>query len=95
MSEKLSSEIVHEVFSKIRKGLVRSTVLKQLSVLTESIEQLTEGRDIKKKEIQEYKMTDKGAILIKQVEILDEAMGHIKEAISVLSGYKKLTTSQE
>jgi hypothetical protein len=89
------SDILRILSAKIRKGQIRATVLGQIKDLEEGIKNLTAGKEIKKDEIKEYRKDDprKTSILKKQVEILEEGIHHMKEAVSALKPYKKYTTS--
>ena len=87
-------ELYAAVVHKVRKGLVRSTVLGQIHEIKRSINLLSKGRDIKEKEIGEHEDKPKKAkTLRRQVEIIGEGIGHLKEAIKALNRYKNLTTS--
>jgi hypothetical protein len=88
-------ELYAAIVHKVRKGLVRNTVLAQIKEIKRSISLLLQGQDIKTKEIKEYKGNpEKVKILKRQVEIIDESMGHLKQAVQALSRYRKLTTSE-
>jgi cytidylate kinase len=88
-------EIYAAVVHKVRKGLVRATVLGQITEIHKSINLLMQGRDIKTKEVKEYAGdTEKVRALKRQAEILDDGINHLKQAIKSLNHYKKLTTSK-
>jgi len=87
-------EIYAAVVHKVRKGLVRSTVLNQIKDIRQCINLLAQAGNIKSKEIKEYKEDVlKEKTLKRQVEIIEEGVGHLKQAIQALNRYKKLTTS--
>jgi hypothetical protein len=53
-----------------------------------------QGRNVKAKEIREYKGNlEKIRILKRQVEIINEGTGYLKQAVQALNHYKKLTTT--
>lgn len=87
------SEILRMISAKVEKGDVRNTVLRQVNALEKVHKLLGQGRNIKEKEISEYKDSKKGEILKKQVSIISSGMEHIKKAIEGLKDYKDLTTS--
>ncbi len=89
------SEILRSLSAKINKGEIRNTVLNQIKSLEKGIEDLTDGMEIKKDEIKEYKDSKPGkaSTLKKQVETIEEGIHHMKEAVKVLIRYKKYTTS--
>jgi hypothetical protein len=81
------SNILRGIHAKVRLGQVRATVLKQIKNLEEGIEDLSEGKAIKEKELKMYQKEElKKASLKKQIV-------HMKRATSVLKHYKKYTTS--
>jgi hypothetical protein len=89
------SNLLRSVSAKIRKGQIRATVLNQIKSLEKGIDDLTAGKSTKEDEIKEYRRDDpkKTSILKKQVEIIEEGLGHMKQAVSALKPYKKYTTS--
>lgn len=87
-------ELYAAIVHKVRKGLVRNTVLAQIKEIKRSISLLLQGRSVKAKEIREYKGNlEKIRILKRQVEIIDEGIEHLKQAVQALNHYKKLTTT--
>lgn len=80
--------------AKVKKGGVRNMVLREIKALEEAIEKLTQGEKIKHQEISEYKEDkQKTHVLKKQVEILENGVGHIKEAVKELRKYKDHKTN--
>jgi hypothetical protein len=88
-------EIYASVVKKVHKGMVRNTVFNQISSIRTSINLLTQSKNIKSREITEYKSKDpaKSKALQKQVEILENGIAHLKEALQILQQYKKHTTN--
>jgi hypothetical protein len=89
------SGLLRGLSAKVKKGQVRATVLNQIKELEKGIEKLTEGKEIKKSEVKDYGREDhkKVSTLKKQIEIIEDGIGHMKQALSALKPYKKYTTS--
>lgn len=83
----LSAEV-----KKVKKGLIRSTVLDQVNALEEAISKLSDARDIKKKELPKHE-GKKAEVLKKQISILEKSIGHFKQGHEILKDYKNHTTS--
>jgi len=78
---------------KVKKGDVRNTVLRHIKRLEESVDYLTQGKSIKEKEYKEFKGENKGNYLRKQIDIIENGIGHIKGAIKELKEYKDVTVT--
>jgi len=74
----------------IQKGQIRNQVLKQISVLKESVSVLEEASGLKSDEIKEYEENDPGKAskLKRQVRIIQEAISSIRKSVKVLEKYR-------
>lgn len=79
----------------VEKGNVRNTVLRQINALEKAHKLLSQGKDIKDKEISEYldKNPEKAKVLKEQVSVISSGMKHIEQSVEELKKYKDLTTS--
>jgi hypothetical protein len=86
---------IRTLCSKVQKGDIRNTVLRQLHNLENSLNLLDQGRSIKKREIKEYseKKPSKAQKLKKQVSIITDGINHITKALQELSKYKEISTN--
>ena len=87
------STMLRGLSAKIRKGLIRSTVLRVISDIEHNINDLQDGRKIKQAELRDAD-SQKASTLEKQIDILSDGIGHLKESLKVLKGYKRLTTTK-
>lgn len=78
---------------KVKKGDIRNTVLRQVHTLQKSMDLLESGKKIKEKELAEFKGEEKGDHLKKQIDIINNGLGHIREAIKELQKYKDVTVT--
>ena len=74
----------------VEKGNVRNTVLRQIKNLRKTIDLLDQGREIKSKEISDFKekKPEKANGLEKQVGIIEAGIQHLKKAVKELDKYK-------
>ena len=88
--------LIEDVLLKksVKKGEIRNTVLRQIKEILESIKLLEEGKEIKAEEL-EYHKNNKAKIkkLKKQINIIENGISHLNEAIEILNRYKSVTTS--
>ncbi|RLG10760.1 hypothetical protein DRN73_06985 [Candidatus Pacearchaeota archaeon] len=87
---------VIRILSKdIEKGEIRNTVLRRLKEINKSINLLSQGRNIKRKEIDEYKHKDKSKTkkLKKQVDVIEKGLSHLEKAKNKLKKYKNITVT--
>jgi hypothetical protein len=79
--------------ARVRKGQVRTTVLRQIHALKDFVGLLEDCIDLKKDEIREYKGEGKAKSLHHQVSIMEEGLKHIHQALKSLDKYKDVSTS--
>lgn len=89
--------IVKIALKRVKKGEVRNTVLGEKNGLEKTVKLLNQGKEIKSKEIGEYKgkSSDKIDILQKQVDTIEKGVYHIEKAIKILKKYENLTTTPD
>jgi len=95
MKDIFSMAVSRVMEANVKKGQIRSTVLRKISELKKSADQLSLGRDIKAEEMKEYEKKDpeKTSTLKKQVTILEKGIDQIRGAVTELEKYKDLTTA--
>lgn len=83
------------IAKEVEKGDIRNTVLRRLKEINKSINLLSQGRNIKKKEVGEYKYKDKPKTkkLKKQIEIIEKGLSHLEKAKNRLKKYKNVTVT--
>jgi len=84
------SDYLRFVSAKVKKGDIRNTVLRQIRALERSLSFLTQGRDIKEQEVQEFRDKDpkKAKRLREQISIISKGILHINHAIKELEEYR-------
>jgi hypothetical protein len=91
---KIITDPLRQIYSRMHKGDIRNTVLRQIKHLEESANLLNQGRAIKEQEIKENKPS-KARKLRRQVSIITHGLKHISQALKELQKYKKTSVSPD